>query len=52
LLVYANKQDLKSALTSTEISNALALTTLKQSTQWHIQVLFIYLFIYFLIYLS
>jgi len=37
LLVYANKQDLKSALSSAEISDALALTSLRKTIQWHIQ---------------
>lgn len=37
LLVYANKQDLKGALTLAEISDALRLTSLKKTTQWHIQ---------------
>ena len=37
LLVYANKQDLKNALSSAEISDALALTSLSKTIQWHIQ---------------
>jgi signal recognition particle receptor subunit beta len=37
LLVYANKQDLKSALSSAEISDALGLTSLRKTIQWHIQ---------------
>lgn len=37
LLVYANKQDLKAALSSAEISDALALTSLRKTIQWHIQ---------------
>jgi len=38
LLVYANKQDLKKALSSAEISDALSLTSLDKKIQWHIQV--------------
>jgi len=37
LLVYANKQDLKNAMTSSEISDALGLTSMKKTVQWHIQ---------------
>ncbi|KAI8145248.1 P-loop containing nucleoside triphosphate hydrolase protein [Fennellomyces sp. T-0311] len=36
LLVFANKQDVKGALTASQISNALSLTSLKDR-QWHIQ---------------
>lgn len=37
LLIYANKQDLKGALSSAELTDAMALTSLKKTTQWHIQ---------------
>ncbi|KAI9277167.1 P-loop containing nucleoside triphosphate hydrolase protein [Phascolomyces articulosus] len=36
LLVFANKQDVKGALTASQISDALSLTSLKDR-QWHIQ---------------
>ena len=36
VLVFANKQDLKDAMTPAEISDALALHTIKQH-DWHIQ---------------
>ncbi|KAI8393493.1 ADP-ribosylation factor family-domain-containing protein [Radiomyces spectabilis] len=36
LLVFANKQDVKGALTAAQVSDALALTSLKDR-QWHIQ---------------
>ncbi|KAI8874681.1 ARF/SAR superfamily, partial [Backusella circina FSU 941] len=36
LLVFANKQDVKGALTAAKISEALGLTGLKDK-QWHIQ---------------
>ena len=37
LLIFANKQDVKEALTSAEISKSLNLTKLK-GISWHIQV--------------
>ncbi|RUP52185.1 ADP-ribosylation factor-like protein 5A-like protein, partial [Jimgerdemannia flammicorona] len=37
LLIFANKQDMKDALTASQISEALNLTSLKDR-QWHIQV--------------
>ncbi|KAI7853771.1 ADP-ribosylation factor family-domain-containing protein [Circinella umbellata] len=36
LLVFANKQDVKGAMTASQISDALSLTSLKDR-QWHIQ---------------
>jgi hypothetical protein len=39
LLVFANKQDMKGALTAAQISEALNLTSLRDR-QWHIQVNF------------
>ncbi|KAG2222249.1 hypothetical protein INT45_010662 [Circinella minor] len=36
LLVFANKQDVKGAMTASQISDALSLTSLKDK-QWHIQ---------------
>ncbi|CAG8708248.1 3527_t:CDS:2, partial [Funneliformis mosseae] len=36
LLVFANKQDMKGALTAAQISEALNLTSLRDR-QWHIQ---------------
>ena len=41
LLVFANKQDVKGAMTASQISDALSLTSLKDR-QWHIQVGFYY----------
>lgn len=37
LLVLANKQDMKNAMTASQISDALKLSTLRDR-QWHIQV--------------
>jgi signal recognition particle receptor subunit beta len=37
LLVFANKQDVKGALSAAKVSEALGLTGLKDK-QWHIQV--------------
>jgi len=36
LLVYANKQDVRGAMTAAEISHQLGLTRIKDHT-WHIQ---------------
>jgi signal recognition particle receptor subunit beta len=37
LLLFANKQDVKGAMTVAEISDALALHTIKKDHSWHIQ---------------
>lgn len=37
ILIFANKQDVKGALSSAKVSDALGLVTLKDR-QWHIQV--------------
>jgi signal recognition particle receptor subunit beta len=42
VLIFANKQDVKGALSSAKVSEALGLTTLKDR-QWHIQVSFLIL---------
>lgn len=36
VLIYANKQDLKTSLTASEISRQLDLTSIKKQ-QWHVQ---------------
>lgn len=36
VLIYANKQDLKTSLSASEISHQLDLTSIKKQ-QWHIQ---------------
>lgn len=37
LLVYANKQDVKGAMSASQISQALKLPQLDKARQWHIQ---------------
>ena len=40
ILIYANKQDVKGAMTAAEITETLNLTSIKEH-QWHIQVSFV-----------